>query len=324
MKRINFFGILCFAATTLFTSCYQDSPIYTTESVADQFDAERYDDRLNLFVIADSGRNGYFEQKSVAQQMGDITASIEPEVVIAAGDTHHFMGVASTQDPLWMTNFELIYSHPELMVPFLPVLGNHEYRGNTQAVIDYTDVSRRWEMPARYYTQVIDEEGTTLRLVMVDTAPLIDKYRNDTQGYPDACEQSIDEQLKWVESVLKEAQEDWVVVVGHHPVYAYTTKKEIERINLQERLDPLLRKYGVDMYVCGHIHSFQHIHNRESGVDYIVNGSASLGRDVEPIEGTVFCSGDEGFLVLSASVDDLEAMMINYKGDLLYQLNRSK
>ena len=51
-------------------------------------------------------------------------------------------------DPLWMTNYELIYSHPELMIDWFPLLGNHEYRGNTQAVLDYSNISRRWTMPA--------------------------------------------------------------------------------------------------------------------------------------------------------------------------------
>ena len=71
-------------------------------------------------------------------------------------------------DPLWMTNYELIYSHPELQIPWYPILGNHEYRGNTQAVLDYSNVSRRWQMPARYYSKVFEEDGATLRVVFID------------------------------------------------------------------------------------------------------------------------------------------------------------
>ena len=41
---------------------------------------------------------------------GDV---VGPECVIAAGDIHHFNGVASTQDPLWLTNYEWVYSHPD-------------------------------------------------------------------------------------------------------------------------------------------------------------------------------------------------------------------
>ena len=164
----------------------------------------------NFFLANDLGRNGYYDQKPIAELMGIMAEEIGPECIIAAGDVHHFDGVQSVDDPLWMTNYELIYSHPELMIDWLPVLGNHEYRGNTQAVMDYSNKSRRWNMPARYYTKVYEEDGTTVRFVMVDTTPLMSKYRNESQKYPDASKQDNTKQLAWVDSVLTSAKEDWV------------------------------------------------------------------------------------------------------------------
>ena len=157
--------------------------------------------QLNFYMANDLGRNGYYDQKPIAELMGEMADAIGPECVFAAGDVHHFEGVRSVNDPLWMTNYELIYSHPELMIDWFPVLGNHEYRGNTQAVLDYTNVSRRWSMPDRYYTKVFDKKGTSVRFVMIDTAPLIDKYRNESTTYPDACKQDMDKQLAWIDSV---------------------------------------------------------------------------------------------------------------------------
>ena len=127
-------------------------------------------------------------------------------------------------DPLWMTNYELIYSHPELMIDWFPLLGNHEYRGNTQAVLDYSNISRRWTMPARYYTKTFEDNGATIRILWVDTAPMIDKYRNESETYPDACRQDYQQQLSWIDSVLTAAKEDWVIVAGHHPIYAETPR----------------------------------------------------------------------------------------------------
>lgn len=102
-----------------------------------------------LMVANDLGRNGYYEQKPIAELMGVMAEEIGPDAVLALGDVHHFEGVQSVNDPLWMTNYELIYPHPELMIDWFAICGNHEYRGNTQAVMDYSKVSRRWEMPAR-------------------------------------------------------------------------------------------------------------------------------------------------------------------------------
>ena len=287
-------------------------------------DASLFEDKLNFYVANDLGRNGYYDQKPIAEMLGELGEMIGPEFVLATGDVHHFEGVRSVNDPLWMTNFELIYSHPELMIPWYPICGNHEYRGNTQAVVDYSAVSRRWEMPARYYTKVFDEEGVTLRVVWIDTTPLIDKYRRDSVKYADACRQDIDSQLEWLDSVLETAQEDWVIVAGHHPIYADTYKSETERLDMQNRVDAILRRHRVDMYICGHIHNFQHIRVEGSDIDYIVNSSGSLSRDVKPVEGTVFCSGASGFSVVTADKATLILRMLDKNGDVLHEVIRTK
>lgn len=279
---------------------------------------------VNLYIANDLGRNGYYDQKPIAELMGKMAETVDPEVVVAAGDIHHFEGVRSVSDPLWMTNFETIYSHPELMLEWLPILGNHEYRGNTRAVIDYSNVSRRWCMPSRYYTRVIEDDGVSLRLVMLDTAPIIDKYRKDKETYPDACKEDYTRQLQWVDSVLSVAKEDWVVVVGHHPIYAETPKADQERIDMQQRLDPVLRKYRVDMYVAGHIHNFQHLRVAGSDIDYVVNSSGSLSRKAGKTEGTRFCSSESGFSVLAATSQTLKLHFINKSGESIYTVTRSK
>lgn len=279
---------------------------------------------LNFFLANDLGRNGYYDQKPIAELMGNMAEQIDIECVIAAGDVHHFEGVRSVSDPLWMTNYELIYSHPELMIPWYSILGNHEYRGNTQAVIDYTNVSARWNMPARYYTKTFENDGVSVRLVMLDTAPLISKYRKDTEQYPDACKQDLDRQLAWADSVLTVAKEDWVLVIGHHPIYAETPKNNSERSDMQNRLDTILRKHRVDMYLCGHIHNFQHIRMPGNNIDYIVNSSASLSREVKPIKGTLFCSGEPGFSLITADKNSLSLHMIDKEGKVIHTANRKK
>ena len=198
-------------------------------------------DAGNFLIANDLGRNGYYEQKPVAELMGNLAEKVDIECVAALGDVHHFEGVASTSDPLWMTNYELIYSHPELMLPWYPILGNHEYNGNTQAVIDYSRVSRRWMMPSRYYAKTVEaEDDTQALLLFIDTAPLIDKYRKDSIDYPDACRQDREAQLAWIEEQLRTSKAKWKIVMGHHPVYAQTTKSEKERADMQKYLKPLL------------------------------------------------------------------------------------
>lgn len=280
---------------------------------------------VNLYLVNDMGRNGYYDQKPIAELMGTMAETIGPEAIIAAGDIHHFNGVASVNDPLWTTNYEHIYSHPELMLDWFPILGNHEYRGNTQAVLDYAKVSRRWMMPARYYTKVFNKKNVSVRIVFLDTTPLIDRYREETDKYPDAVKQDVQKELDWLDQTLRQAKEDWVIVVGHHPIYAETSKAEYERTDMQKRVMPILHRYkNVSIYACGHIHNFQHIRMKGDPIDYVVNSTGALSRKVKPIEGTVFCSGEPGFSVIAATQKQLKLHMIDKQGRVLHTVTKQK
>ena len=284
-----------------------------------------YEDGYNFFVVNDLGRNGYYRQRDVAKVMGELAEEIGIEFIAAAGDTHHWGGVQSVHDPLWMTNFETIYDHPELMVEWYAVLGNHEYRGNTQAVMDYSAISRRWVMPDRYYTKVIEPEEeeesemfSTAELFFIDTTPLISSYYEAGDKYHDVFAQDSSKQLRWLEEKLAGSKADFKVVIGHHPIYV-SEKKRVDEPDLITKLDPLLRKYKVDIYAAGHSHTFQHLTKEGTRVNYVVNSSGSLSR--QPVKGadTQFCADDEGFSVISVGKDKMKMTFINYLGDPIYQ-----
>lgn len=283
-----------------------------------------YDDGYNFYIISDLGRNGYYRQKDVAEAMVRMVDVAEPEFFVSAGDTHHWRGVQSVHDPLWMTNYELIYAHPYFMEEWYPILGNHEYRGNTRAVIDYSQISRRWVMPGRYYTKLIQpepdevDEFDAAELFFIDTTPLISDYYEDGDKYADVFEQDSTAQLQWLEEQLANSTGKFKIVIGHHPIYV-SEKKRVDEQDLVEKLDPLLRKYGVDLYIAGHSHTFQHLTKPGTGVNYVVNSSASLAR--EPVKCLIPDSAllDEGFSVISIGKGRMKMTFVNYLGDPIYQ-----
>lgn len=284
---------------------------------------ELTNDGFNFIIGTDLGRNGYYDQKYIGNTMGVVADECDAEFIVASGDTFHYMGVQSTSDPLFLSNFENVYTHPETQIPWFPILGNHEYRGNTQAVIDYSQVSRRWEMPGPYYTKHFElENGETFDLIFIDTPPIIDKYRNDTTGYPDAVKQSREQQLEWLESVLSKSRAQHKMVIGHHPIYADTSKSDTERIDMQKHVDGILRKYKVDIYSCGHIHTFQHIRMPKSPVDYMVVASGSLSRKVQPTEGTVFCAGQTGFAFVSVKDGAINVYFLDKDAKILHSFRK--
>lgn len=279
----------------------------------------------NFMIANDFGKFGNNDQKPIAMAMAQWASNMNIRFVIAAGDMHHQKGVKSVNDSLWSTDFESLYPQNILNSEWYPILGNHEYMGNTQAVLDYSKINKHWIMPSRYYTLIkkIDNK-TSLRLIFIDTTPLIDLCRNDAKKYPDAEKQNYKAQLHFIDSVLSVSTEQWKIVIGHHPIYGYTKKDSNERTDMQLRLDPILKKYGVDFYISGHIHNFQHIKQIDSPVDYFINNSCSLSRPVKSITGTQFCSDKSGFSVCSVTSKKLSLYFLDSTGEIIYSYSKKK
>ena len=116
MKRINFLTLTAAAVLSLSAvSCNTSAGVSSSVPEDRSQEWKALEQPLNFYIANDLGRNGYYDQKPIAETMGRMAEAIDIEFVVAAGDVHHFEGVQSVSDPLWMTNYELIYSHPDLM-----------------------------------------------------------------------------------------------------------------------------------------------------------------------------------------------------------------
>jgi DNA repair exonuclease SbcCD nuclease subunit len=307
--------IICIIYALLLLSCTAQQPHSSLPALPC--------DNLNVIVASDMGKRGISEQKRIAGLLDEVARQNTISFLAVAGDPIHDDGVKSVDDNEWNLKIENIYTAPSLHdIPWYVVSGNHEYRGNVQAVLDYSQKSKRWNAPARYFTvtRPVGHSGKECLFVFIDTSPLIDKYRNSPEKYPEAGLQDMDAQLKWLRQTLETSDAHWKIVIGHHPVYAFTEKEESERADIQNRLKDILENGGVTFYICGHIHNFQHIKPADTKVNYIVNSSASKSRAVKPVEGTVFCNPDAGFSVMSISTDRIDYYMENHKGKIIYKL----
>ncbi|MDR1682975.1 MAG: acid phosphatase, partial [Candidatus Symbiothrix sp.] len=84
MKRIIFSILVLFSAIV---SCTENSLSVQLPEISEP--------AVNFIIANDLGRNGYYEQKTIAQLMGYVAENRKIEMVAAAGDVHHFEGVAS-------------------------------------------------------------------------------------------------------------------------------------------------------------------------------------------------------------------------------------
>ncbi|HEY4785323.1 MAG TPA: tartrate-resistant acid phosphatase type 5 family protein [Bacteroidales bacterium] len=277
---------------------------------------------LTFFIISDWGWNGWKFQKEVADEMATLADSLDPKFIVSCGDNFQIQGVASAQDPLWLTSFENIYSKPSLQVDWYPVLGNHDYRGNTQAEIDYSKISRRWRLESHYYTFARKiNDSISARLIFLDTPPLVDEYY-EKPGYPDIFKQDSARQMKWLKDVLANSKEQWKLVFGHHPVYS-ASQKHGNTPELIRKLKPLFDQYHVQFYICGHDHDMQHLREKDAKVDYIVTGTGGEPRPTASSDISKFSKSVPGFSLISLYADSVRFYFIDSKGKAVYTIGKS-
>ena len=77
-------------------------------------------------------------RKKVQWEMGVVAKKFKAEFVVSTGDNFYPNGVRSTRDYNWIASFENIYTAQSLQTDWFVVLGNHDYRGDPQAEIDYS------------------------------------------------------------------------------------------------------------------------------------------------------------------------------------------
>ncbi len=267
-------------------------------------------------VLGDWGRDTP-EQHHVAAAMGRAAAEVRSDFVLAIGDNFYSDGVTSVDDPLWQSVFEGVYTHPALQVPWYALLGNHDYRGNPQAQIDYAARSKRWRMPSRYY-QVADAAlaRADADLFAIDTSPFVERYRaNDGMIGSNTRSQDTARQLAWLDQALGQSRAKWKIVTGHHPIRSGGSGHG-DQPEIIAQVLPILNRHGVQAYIAGHDHDLQHI--RRDRIDMIQCGGGMEARPVQPVAGTRFCRAAAGFGMVQIAGDLLSFDLRDERGASLY------
>jgi tartrate-resistant acid phosphatase type 5 len=277
---------------------------------------------LRFTVFGDWGRNGEDNQRETASELGIVSKTFKPSFIVSTGDNFYPSGVRSTRDYNWLASFEQIYTAHSLQIDWYVVLGNHDYKGNVQAEIDYTDVDRRWNMPARYYSKIVfigNDSSQGVLLVFIDSTPFLSEYYESAEHKVRG--QDTAAQRLWLEKTLHEAPSyvKWKFVFGHHPLWTGGGRmKAPEAVEMKKLFRPIFEKYHVDAYFCGHEHNLQYI-KPPGYTSYFVSGA---GSETTPVivhpEGGVFARSENGFMNISVAADAMEVNVISYSGENLY------
>jgi len=272
-------------------------------------------------VIGDWGRKGNVNLRANAYMMNEVCCHIPVDAVLTTGDNFYSNGVSNTSDPHWNRSFERVFTG-ECLVPvqWYPSLGNHDVRGNTQAQIDYSQQSNRWNMPSAYFDFWVVQDSVSIHFVAVDTSPFVTDYHSDPSNSDMEYHVSNADtalQLQWLDSVLASGNPDWLVVYGHHPVYA-ADGRHGSTDELIEKFVPRFDEHEVNVYFCGHNHSLELI-KTESPTLYVTSGGGSTPQSrIENLPYNLFGVAEPGFVLSSFTRDSLQLDFINKKGQRLF------
>ncbi|HXE41616.1 MAG TPA: metallophosphoesterase, partial [Candidatus Baltobacteraceae bacterium] len=191
----------------------------------------------------------------------------------------------------------------------------HDYHGDCDAQIAYSKVSKRWNMPARYFTltRKIDS-STTADFFFLDTTPMAKTGHGDKKAYQIAFNQDVPKQMAWFRDALASSKAQWKIVIGHHPIYSGGEHGDTP--DLVEQILPLLQEHKVQVYFNGHDHDLQHLVAGE--VNLIDSGAGSKVRPSAITEHTKFAIGCSGFTTVSLQAEKMDIRMIDNFGKQVY------
>lgn len=279
---------------------------------------------LHFLAIGDWGRNGADHQVHVAKQMGKWATDHPNNFIISVGDNFYPSGIASEHDPLWHYSFENVYTDFSLQWDWYPILGNHDYKSDPDAQVRYSKISRRWKMPARYYSKEVSlgtGKGKVLFL-FIDTNPMIPEFYSNAEYGPHVAGQQPEKQLDWINQTLQNASADvkWKIVVGHHPMYtAGPRTTNYDTLAIRKVLEQTLEQNKVDIYLAGHDHSLQHL---KTGT-YTHHFISGAGSEVTPVKSDIpyskFQAAEYGFMYFSVNGEAINVKTISHEGKIIYE-----
>jgi hypothetical protein len=86
-------------------------------------------------------------------------------------------------------------------------------------------------------------------------------------------------QMQWLEEDLASTSQDWIIVVNHIPAFCHGryNSDEIDYYRpIQQTVLPLLDKYGIDLHLSGHDHTYQR--------SYLINGHYGTSDSFDPVK----------------------------------------
>jgi len=218
--------------------------------------------KYSIGIFGDCGTRTTNQLNSLAQfekYLGDTPLT----AWILLGDNAYSFG----SDMEYQANFFNTYKDNLLKKSAVfPAPGNHDYRDEPYAA----EVAQRSGEIAYYQNFNMPTKGEAGGLPSHTPAFYSFDIGNvhflslDSHGTEDNGSRLFDTtgvQVKWVKADLEaNKNKDWVVAYWHHPPYSmgsHNSDTERQMVKIRENFIQILERYGVDLVLCGHSHSYE-------------------------------------------------------------------
>ena len=261
-------------------------------------------DSISFFAIGDTG-SGLPRQRDIAVQMDKRCHQKKPAGILLLGDVVYPKGVTSASDPQWLEKVFSVYSGKCLdTVAIYPVLGNHDYLGNTQSWIEVAKLNDRWKFPSRHYSIVFTD---LLTVYALDTHY---PFNIKNHGIPRFGKSST----------------PWTIAIGHHPLQSASGGGGGHRGNSFKGY--ILRRMlcnSVDAYLSGHSHHMEYDRINRCGLDHYISGAGGgTLQELEKNHTALFASAEYGFLELEVSPMAIKGQFFSRTGQSIFQTSTIK
>ncbi|MCG6188389.1 purple acid phosphatase family protein [Maribellus maritimus] len=177
------------------------------------------------------------------------------EFILMAGDL-----VSRSNEDYWNEFFyagDWIYG----TIPTMATPGNHEYHSEN----DMRVFSKHWNQI--FVNPSNGPEGIKNRSFYIDYQGVrFVSFDSPVTGYYDNARINTE---KWLHEVLANNPNKWTVVFTHYPVYSCSQGRDSE--DYRKVIQPILEKYGVDLVLQGHDHTYCRGQNLENIGENCIN-----------------------------------------------------
>lgn len=171
-----------------------------------------------------------------------IQTAPQASFILHAGDLINRSNTDAEWDEWFYAGNGINSSYPQGMIP-----GNHEYfRDDKKNLTLDPHWQQQFNLPRNGISGLEESNYTVnygpVRIIGLNTQIIM----LDSAGRKS--------QAEWLENILRSNKQKWTFVLCHHPIYS--TSKSRDNFQFAELFNPIFEKYGVDMLLQGHDHTY--------------------------------------------------------------------